>query len=289
VAADQQRAPLRTVTAAMAIAIIGVAGLGTTAVATSKSAAADSNGTTLSPIPNVSSAPSSGVGPNQRIIHWSGYTWLVWPPGQPGPETGNQMSSSAAAVHVDSKGRLHLAITKVDGEWRCAELQLLSAPASYGTYSWTLDTNTTDFAQSVVLGMFVYRPGSLRLTNEIDVEDSKFTHLHGTANAQFAIQPYYAMSPNHDHPYLLPTDQEQLYQQFEWLPGTPGHGIAKFQTRAGKTASSPVLEKWTYHGRDIPTPQGMNLYLNLWLNTNRPPTGGSYSAVIDSFNYQPAY
>jgi hypothetical protein len=286
-AADPQRAPFRTLTAAMAIASLGVAGLGTTAVVTSQSAVASSNGTTLSPIPNVSGAPAGGVGPKERIIHWSGYTWLVWPPGQPGPETGNQMSSSSDAVHVDSKGRLHLAITQVHGEWRCAELQLLSAPASYGTYNWVVDTNTTDFARSVVLGMFVYRPPSVQ-SNEIDIEDSKFTHLLISGNnAQFAVQPYYA--PNHLHPYSIPTDQDSLYQQFEWLPGKPGDGIAKFQTRAGKTSSSPLLQKWTYHGYSIPTVDGMYLYLNLWLNTNRPPKNGTYSAVIDSFHYQPAY
>src|SRR5580704_15415988 len=112
-ASDPQRAPFRMVVTAMAVAIIGVAGLGTTAVVTSQSAVAESNGTTLSPIPDVSSAPAHGVGPDQRIIQWSGYTWLVWPPGMAGPEPGNVMSSSSDAVHVDSKGRLHLAITKV--------------------------------------------------------------------------------------------------------------------------------------------------------------------------------
>lgn len=194
------------------------------------------------------------------------------------------MSSSLDAVHVDSKGRLHLAITKVHGVWRCAEIESL-VPMSYGTYSWVVDTDTSAFAPTTVLGMFVYRPGTKKLTNEIDIENSQFTHLIAPNNAQFAVQPWYA--PDHLHGYALAASQFPIYQQFEWLPNKPGDGIVHFETRAGDSATAPLATKWTYQGYSTPTPYNEHLYIDLWLNVRRDPVGGTHSAVIRSFHYAP--
>jgi hypothetical protein len=265
----------------MATVILGVIGLDVTTVATSSTASPASSGTVLGPVPNQRAVPKHGLGTSQRIISWSGYKWLVFPASQMGPEQ-TFLSNSKDNVFVDSQGRLHLAINQDGDTWRGVELEALE-PMGYGTYNWTVDTNTAAFAKSTVLGLFSYRPGSLRLTNEIDVEDSQFAHLTAPNNAQFAVQPYFA--PHHYHQYYIRPSYSHLYQQFQWLPGSPG--TVHFISRAGATAHSPIISKWSYTGSSTPTNSGMRLFINLWLNSNHPPVGGTHSAIIRSLRYAP--
>lgn len=254
-----------------------------TALEAAPQASSVAHGATLDAARSAASTATGGTGPLLRIIKWSGYNWLVFPGNQPGPEH-TKLNSSLDAVHVDTHGRLHLAITKVNGVWRGAELESLG-PVNYGTYHWVVDTKTAKFARSTVLGMFVYRPGSKRLTNEIDVEDSKFSHLAEPNNAQFAVQPYYA--PHHYHQYYIKASHSHLYQAFRWLPGSP-HGVVHFVSRAGTTSHAPVISRWSYRGSSVPSPFNEHLFIDLWLNTNRPPTGGSHTAIIRSFHFSPA-
>jgi len=275
---------LRALTTCLTVAIIGVAGLGTTAIVAAPTRAAATSGTTLSSVANSAAASSGSTGPLLRIIRWSGYTWLVFPANQLGPEE-TRLDSSEDAVHIDSRGRLHLHIVKVNGVWRGAEIESLD-PINYGRYQMVVDTRTEKFSNATVLGMFVYRPGSQKLTNEIDIEDSRFGHLIAPNNGQFAVQPYYA--PNHYHPFYVKSSYAHLFQQFQWLPGTPGNGIVRFQSRAGTNAHARLFSKWTYHGYSTPTPSGEHLFIDLWLNTNHPPRGGTHSAIIRSFHFTPA-
>jgi hypothetical protein len=225
-------------------------------------------------------------GPALRVLHWAGHTWLVYPNDQAGPENV-PLSNSAAAAHVDSRGRLHLAVVHERGLWRSVELESLD-PITYGTYSMVVDTVTAKFDPYTVLGMFVYRPGSRKLTNEIDIEDSRFPHLlKAPDNAQFTVQPYY--TKGNQHGYELKDTYKHLFQQFTWLPGTPGNGIARFQTRVGTTAHAPLLDKWTFQGYAVPQPYRMHLYLILWMNKNQPPLNGTHSAIIRSYSFTPAY
>jgi hypothetical protein len=270
----------RSVVAMLTAAILGVVGLDATAIL-----AAPSAGTTTLPT-RLPAGPTTqpGSGNSLRVLHWSGHTWLVYPEDQNGPEKV-PLSNSMKAVHVDGRGRLHLRITKVHGTWRSVELQSLD-PIGYGTYRMTVATKTALFDPYTVLGMFVYRPGARAYTSEIDIEDSRFPHLlKAPDNAQFVVQPYYA--PQHLHGYPIAADQGHLYQQFSWLPGTPGHGIAKFETRAGTTAHSPLIAQWEYQGYSVPPPYGMHLYINLWMNQNKAPTTGTHSAVIESYSFDP--
>jgi hypothetical protein len=270
----------RAVVAMLTAALVGVLALDATAILAAPSPGSTTLPTRLPQDPL--NAP--GHGKNLRVLHWSGHTWLIYPEDQDGPEQV-PLSNSTKAVYVDSKGRLHLKITKVNGVWRSVELQSLD-PVSYGTFRMTVATKTALFDPYTVLSMFVYRPGSKQHTNEIDIEDSRFPHLlKPPNNAQFVVQPYY--THGNLFPYEVTPDDDHLYQQFSWLPGTPGNGIAKFETRAGTTASSPVIAKWQYQGYAVPTPYNMHLYLILWMNQNKAPVNGTHSAIIDSYSYEP--
>jgi hypothetical protein len=254
---------------------------GLTGIATAVGAGAATSTSAARPV----AAHTSGLGLFPRYLTWSGVTWLVYDRDQSGPQRV-PLANSEQAVHVDSRGRLHLRIIKVNGVWRSVELKSLN-PMSYGTFRMQVDTKTALFDPYTVLGMFIFRPGSKQFTNEVDIEDSRFPNLlRAPNNAQFAVQPYRA--PNHEHGYHIKRSYEHLRQQFSWLPGPGGRGFARFSTRLGRSAHSPLVARWSYHGRSVPTAQNMHLYINLWTNHGRPPVHGTHSAIIDSFRYTPA-
>jgi hypothetical protein len=268
----------------LAIAInLGVVALGTTALLAAPTAQPTGNGTAaIAP-----SAPPAGTA-GQRLLKWAGLTWYVYPNC---PDCGPSLTpttNATRAVYVDRAGRLHMQITKIGGVWRGVELRALNRP-TYGTYRWVVDTPTATLDPWTVLGMFVYRPGAKKFTSEVDIEDSRFPHLlPAPNNAQFVVQPYF--TKGNLHPYEILPSYRPLLQQFTWTPGATfgGPGRVDFETRVGPTLqTSGLLDKWSYTGYSVPTPQNMQFFLVLWMNQNKPPTTGAHSAVIRSLTIQP--
>jgi hypothetical protein len=265
---------------AAALTIAGVIGLGTTALVAEPAAQSTGNGTT-----RTVSGPGRAGDTMIRLLSWSGRTWMVLPNNAKGPEQV-KLTNASDAVSVDSQGRLHLRIVKIHHTWRSVELRSLD-PVTYGTYQMINETATANFADTAILGMFVYRPGASQAEgDEIDIENSRFPHyLKAPNNAQFAVQPYY--SPDHEHPYEVKPSYVPLFQQFIWYPPANGGGEIQFQTRVGDTSHSPLLARWTYTGYNDPTFKNMYLYIDLWLNKGRPPVGGTHSAVLRSVTFTP--
>ncbi|HWB65456.1 MAG TPA: hypothetical protein VG708_01330 [Mycobacteriales bacterium] len=275
--------------AALAAAIVGVFALdATTIVAAPAAPAAHATTTTTSTQPGTLGTP------NLRILRWSGYNWLVFPPDQAGPERGIDhgrrfavtLSDSPKSAYVDSRGRLHLHIIHTADGWKSVELRLL-APISYGTFRMVVDSPVAKFSKNTVLGMFVYQPGSPLHQNEIDIEDSQFTTFLGPRyNAQYVVQPYYTQpTAPHWYKYFIPAKYTPLLQQFTWLPGQ-----ASFLTRVGRTTTSPLFTQHHYAGRLVPVQSAdhpLYLYLDLWLNKDLPPTDGTHSVVLHSFRFLP--
>ncbi|MGN6472456.1 MAG: hypothetical protein ACTHK4_02255 [Mycobacteriales bacterium] len=262
-----------------ALVTLGVFGVGTATSGTAapaKTAAHQSAGKLSSPGPNGNTTP--------LLLSWSGRAWVVSHNGEKGPEKA-PLTNSTRAVWVDSRGRLHLHIIKINGVWRSVQLKSLY-PVSYGTYRLINDTATARFAPQTVFGMFVYRPGTKTYTNEIDVENSRFPrYLKPPNNAQFAVQPYNA--PHHEHAYHVKPSYVPLFQQFTWYAPTQGNGAVKFEARVGTTPHSPLLTRWTYYGYSTPVANNMHLYINLWLNHNQPPRHGTHTAVLRSLTVTP--
>jgi hypothetical protein len=260
---------------------VGVTGLGLTAVAT-QAAPATGNGTVATQ-PTPVDLGTAG----QRLLNWSGITWLVYPNcPNCGPEQ-TPTTNAGKALYVDSRGWLHLKVSKIGGKWRGVELRALTN-VPYGTYRWVVNSKTADLDPWAVLGMFVYRPGTAQYTNEIDVEDSRFPHLlHAPDNAQFTVQPY--KPPGHQHGYYISPDYHPLLQQFTWSPafGAETHGTVQFESRVGTNARAPLLARWSYGGYSVPTSDNMQLFMVLWMNKNTPPTTGTHSAVIRNLTITP--
>ncbi|HWB66885.1 MAG TPA: hypothetical protein VG708_08675 [Mycobacteriales bacterium] len=268
---------LRSISALLTAAIVGVLALDTTTLVAAPPA-------TASAAPAAASGGSGALGdPLLRLLWWSGYLWLVYPSDQRGPEPGVKLSDSQRAVFVDSRGRLHLHIYKENGVWRGAELRMLT-PISYGQFQMVVDTAVGKLSKKVVLGMFVYHPGSKKLTNEIDIEDSHFPRLMTPKqNAQYVVQPYYARpQKTHWRKFRINPRLPRVLQQFTWRPGR-----VDFLTRAGASPQSRLYNAFHYAGHLVPKAGLTYLYLNLWLNRNQPPRHGKHSVVIRSFHFSP--
>ena len=260
----------------------GVLVLGATAIIAAPPAQSSGNGTTVT-----STAPAARGSTGTRLLRWSGLTWYVYPNCDDCGPSLTPTTNAKDAVYVDSRGYLHMKVTKIGGKWRGGELRALNRP-TYGTYRWIVDNATADMDQWAVLGMFLYRPGAKKFTSEIDIEDSRFPHLlRAPNNAQFVTQPYYVKG--NLHPYSILPSYHPLWQQFTWNPGTPngGPGSVDFVTRVGSTIKAPLLAQWSYRGYSVPNATEMQLFLVLWMNQNMPPSTGAHSAVIRDLTIKP--
>ena len=269
-----------TFIAFLALAITGVFGLGLTAVATQQPASTDNGTVALTAVD-----PPMGS-PGQRLLNWSGITWLVYPNCATCGPSLTPTTNATKAVYVDKRGWLHLRVSHIDGKWRGVELRALTG-VPYGTYSWVVNSATADMDPWAVLGMFVYLPGTAKFTNEIDIEDSRFPHLlRAPNNAQFTTRPYFAAG--HQHSYYIDPTYHPIRQQFTWMPSfNGGNGTVQFETRLGTRPTSPLLTSWSFTGYNVPTSQNMQLFLVLWMNQNRTPTTGTHSAVIRNLTISP--
>ncbi|HVT20019.1 MAG TPA: hypothetical protein VHE57_01360 [Mycobacteriales bacterium] len=272
----------RTLLGLAGLVNLGVIVLGATAIIAAPASVPTGNGTTVA-----STAPAAHGSEQPRLLKWSGLTWYVYPNCDDCGPSLTPTTNASDAVYVDDRGYLHLKVTKVAGKWRGVELRALTRP-TYGTYRWIVDTATADLDRWAVLSMFLYRPGAKKFTSEIDIENSRFPHLlRAPNNSQFVVQPYNEKGNLHQY-QILPT-YHPLLQQFTWQPG-PTYGAPNrvdFMTRVGSTIAAPLLNQWSYTGYSVPPPQGMQLFVVLWMNQNKPPSGGELSAVVRNLTIKP--
>jgi hypothetical protein len=264
-----QARSMRGIIAALMMAIVGVLALDACAIV-------------AAPTTSSARAQTSAIKPSLRLLHWAGQEWEVAPPSQSGPDE-DAMADSKAAAHVDSHGRLHLAMTKVDGGWRSVEL-IAMTPAKYGKYRFVTTASIATLARPLDFGMFVIRPGAPELTNEVDLEDSRalIGMRHGL-DAQYVVQPY--NKPHHIFRYAIKRAVKTTQQSFNWTKSD-----VKFLTRRGAGAHGAVVKRFHYHGSSSPTPSNMSLRINLFIHggDSRKIHAGPKSVILDSFTYTPA-
>ena len=122
-------------------------------------------------------------------ISFTNYYWQVKDTGNgtwgPGPNY-----FAGTNVSVDSHGRLHLAITYANGEWRCAEV-ILTNSLGYGTYRIWLDNDPNPFPTNIVFGFFTFDYYTPPYYQEIDIEFSNGDGVGSPTNWQYVVQPYY--------------------------------------------------------------------------------------------------
>lgn len=207
-----------------------------------------------------------------RKIHWAGLTWKVrhtYGPSNPG---WNIFSDSKRSAYVDRKRRFVLRIKKGRA------VEVAGPNLDYGTFSWTVDSNLTDFDRWRVAGLFVWAPNG----NEQDIEFARWgvpnsptgwvvswTRHQRTGFTNFAVTPYapytvrliwtpavtrYMVIDGHGTT-LVDMSYSQWYptslrkngfqpRMSNWLwPGVPGVRLSKRHRRG----THPVLRLTSFH------------------------------------------
>lgn len=213
------------------------------------------NTPTFLPNPTPTPKPSG-----QDVIDWSGLRWDVRT-GTGGPGTNNWTREN---VWVDSKNRLHLKITNVNGKWYCAELSS-QIPVGFGTYTFNVYSDPRAYANNVVGGLFYY----LSDKDEIDIEFSRW-NVANTPNTQYTVWGHRGgtESPRYE------TKAQNTTHKFVWNPS-----FIEFQ--------SVGIGTWKHNGY-IPKPGGA-LIINLWLFKNPAPMDGKeQELILTSVQYVPS-
>jgi len=213
-----------------------------------------------------------------RLIDFAGYQWTVKSSGSgtvgPGP---NHFSDSSQNVWVDSKGKLHLKITRDEaGNWQCAEIYL-NQSLGYGSYQFKLATDLGEIDPNVVLGLFTYDNSPAYNFREIDIEFAKWSDPENPKNVQYTVQPprsgtYYA--------WPLASGYVKTTHQFKWVAKK-----VAFKSAAGDV----TLAQWSdTRVNSIPPPGAEVVHINLWLNQGQAPMSAMpLEVVVTGFGFTP--
>ncbi|MEI9977791.1 MAG: hypothetical protein WDN23_02115 [Edaphobacter sp.] len=211
-----------------------------------------------------------------KVIHFSGYDWIVRSAGS--DRGGEPNSYNPANAWVDQKGYLHLRMAVLDGRWSCADVRLTRS-LGYGTYRFVVH-DSAHLEPSAVLGMFTWDEGQSDETrSELDIELSRWGNPN-SKNAQYVVQPYYV--PENISRFMAPPGV--LTHIFRWEPG-----VVSFKTIRGsveRPASKSISEHVFTSG--IPTPAAETVHIELYdfhhsRNGSQLPT----EVVIEKFEYLP--
>jgi len=224
---------------------------------------------------------SAVVKRSPRILQFSGYDWIVksgrWGPGN------NYFSHSPENVWVDEEGRLHLRITKNQGEWKCGEV-ILTKSLGYGTYRLYLDSSVNNPPKNVVVGgLFTWSNNPEFNYREIDGgEFGTWGEGPLAPDAQYVVQPYSSQG----HRYRFYTRPGQTVHSFTWEQGK-----IRFKSVAGTDPNTPdpndVIAEYTFdHPGEVPPPGDETPRINLWLYMKTLPEDFTeYELVVRRFEY----
>jgi hypothetical protein len=207
-------------------------------------------------------------------LQFAGRSWRVKGGRRLGPGP-NDFSDAVDNVWLDDKDHLHLAITKADNRWQCAEV-VAEESLGYGEYRWVVAGDLAALDRQVVLGLFTYETTS----REIDFELSRWGNK-AKANAQFVVQPYTAK----DSTYRFDTAQAKLLTiSLVWEKD-----LVQGRCWDGEDTTKEPLADWKYTGRNNPPPGKERARANLWLFEGKAPSPGTkQEVVIHSFEFKPA-
>ncbi len=228
-------------------------------------------------------------------IEWpskSGIIWTVDAGDGAGPMGTNL---SASNVWKDSKGYLHLRITKKRDpstgsyKWYCAQLQT-NLCYHYGTYQWLVASDVSKLDKNVVLGMFNYPTSPCAVgpdqTNEIDIEMARWGKAKGP-RGNFTVWPEIPpySGANWTCRFRMPFCKTSMHQ-FIWNPESVQlasyKGYVLNTKRLIKLVPFEPVDSSSIPQSPIP------ILINLWLYKGLPPakTSAKYEVLLKSFTYQ---
>ena len=206
-----------------------------------------------------------------RTVRFAAREWLVKVADQPVGPGPNRFS--AANVHVDHAGRLHLRIAPGQTGWTCAEVIALPStgrPFGYGRYRWRVATDVRALDPATVLGLFTWSDDPAQSHRELDIEfwgDLTAGRPGGTFTVQHPTPATHGFEPG-------TPPSEHL---FTWSAGRVDF-TGRFADRT---------HAWTHRSNHVPTPGGaVAPRMNLWLRAGRAPARPQH-VVLDGFDYAP--
>jgi len=225
----------------------------------------------------------------QRTVRFSGYDWEVRQTGKGGPGP-NQWDP--ANVRVDKNGWLHLNITKVRNEWRCAELSTTKR-LGFGRYEFQVMGRIDRFDPTVVLGLFNYTTPDIGPdgTNEIDIEIARWGNPKWD-NGSFTIYPSKGERITQDdhHTFAFALTGDDTTQRFAWSGSQVAFEV--LQGRGGGASEPLAGAQWVYAPHDlrlIPQ-QPLPVHINLWLFRGKPPADQKgIEVVVKQFTFVPLH
>jgi hypothetical protein len=203
---------------------------------------------------------SANTFPQNGHLTWKGQTWDIRSEhGEPGPCAFNPQGA-----FIDDQGRLHLTIQKVNGRWKCTEVDTVKK-YKYGVFRWTLDSpNFEKWDKNIVGSPFLYKDD----LHEIDIEFSRWS------------SPRFNFIWFANQPYDLPSFQAKTTPQVCEINWTKNRVTYSVWDTTGKMIAYTTTNKGVHS-------VASNVCLNLWLNEGRAPCNRQpVELIVSDFSYR---
>ncbi|HTI70022.1 MAG TPA: glycoside hydrolase family 16 protein [Candidatus Limnocylindria bacterium] len=213
-----------------------------------------------------------------KSIEFSGHTWTVRPGGTGGPGPCHWSETNA---WVDAAGQLHLKISHVGNQWRCAEVYT-TEKLGFGRYQWDVIGRLDTFDRNIVLGLFPY--GGPDGQNEIDIEIAHWGNPAANIG-NFTVYPAVSGIRQVSRTFPFQLNGDYTTHRFQWQSGSVFYQML----HGHQTGNDNEITHWDFSPANAlqAVPQKpLPLHLNLWLFQGKPPTDSrEVEVVIKKFTY----
>ena len=224
----------------------------------------------IASVPGVASSLSQRM--TRAKMTFSGFEWEVYR--APKDTLGVLYPNSPSNVWTDSKGWLHLRISREPEGWTGAEIALTRS-LGYGAYSFVVHELPLDPA--TVLGMHSWDPlDAGQYHRAFDIYLGQFGDP-AIKNAQFSILPLNV--PANLYRFSIP--QGAFTHSIRWE-----RGRLAFRTQETAGRSRVVAQHDFTSG--VPAPGGERIHINLFAYANSPvPQKNGVEVIVEQFVYLP--
>jgi hypothetical protein len=231
--------------------------------------------------PIVLAAIVRGIGPTilapTKPVKFSGYDWEVRTIAS--DRGGSSHPYSSDNVWTDSKGALHLRISKTSDGWSCAEV-VLNRSLGYGTYVLVV-RDVSHLEPAAVLSMTTFDEwGGDKYYREMDVEVSRWGDASSKNNAQYVVEPYY--HAGNVYQFVVPPGPQTYSMRWE-----AGH--ARFRAMRGDSPGpgAPVISEHEFT-LGIPSPGQERVQLFFYVvASDKNALQRDNEVVLEKFEYLP--
>ena len=209
-----------------------------------------------------------------KMLSFSGYEWRI----REAPSArGGRNEYDASNAWTDSRGALHLRISKVSDDWRCAEITLTRS-FGYGTYSFVV-RDTSQLEAATMFSVFTWDyAGTDQNQREMDFEVMGWGDT-ASENAQYVVQPLYL--PENTSRFRLPSGA--FTHSFRWEAGR-----VSFRTVRGTGANNKSIVAEHAFTSGVPSHGVETVRINLYVvHGAKRPQQNEAEVVVEKFEYLP--